>query len=81
MGPHPVLSLASRGVGIVLGSDDPAFFDSNLSGERRLCHDWGVTEGQLDAWNLQAAHSAFLTPGERETLLTRISVGGPSETG
>jgi adenosine deaminase len=46
--PHPVLRLLERGVAVVLGSDDPAFFRSSLPGEFERLRGWGVDEASLD---------------------------------
>lgn len=55
-GPHPVLTLAEHGVPMVLGSDDPAFFDCDLAGEFQLVEEWGVDPEPLRE---RAAEASF----------------------
>ncbi len=47
--PHPLLTLLDHGVPVVLGSDDPAWFDCTLRSEIRRVSEWGVPERTIDA--------------------------------
>lgn len=58
-GEHPVMKLLAAGVPVVLGSDDPAFFGSDLPGERERLREWGVDEETLASVDARALEVAF----------------------
>lgn len=58
-GPHPLHALESAGVPLLLGSDDPAFFGSDLRSEVERVREWGVAENQLIRWASNAFGAAF----------------------
>lgn len=58
-GPHPVLALMEAGVPVVLGSDDPAFFECSLGREERWLREWGVAEERLDKLEETARRARF----------------------
>ncbi len=74
-GPHPLLRLARAGVRIALGSDDPAFFESSLLGERAVAVEWGATTAELARWQRTAVDSAFLPEKEKAMLMRRVGAG------
>jgi adenosine deaminase len=54
--PHPLLTLLEHGVPVVLGSDDPAWFDCTLRSEIRRVAEWGVPGHTIDAM-IDRAHA------------------------
>lgn len=66
---HPIAALKAAGLRVCLGSDDPAFFGSDLDGELRLLHrGLGWTTAALRDLQLAAADAAFLDQPERLAL-------------
>jgi adenosine deaminase len=75
---HPLLALARAGVPVLLGSDDPAFFQTSLAAERQVAARWGATPRELAEWNKTAAVVSFLPAAQRQRLLATIEPGdGP----
>jgi adenosine deaminase len=58
-GTHPIFALDAAGVPIVLGSDDPAFFDCDLRSEERLLRSWGMSEARLEHMRAVARRNRF----------------------
>lgn len=66
---HPIAALRAAGLRVCLGSDDPAFFGSDLDGELRLLHQrLGWTTATLRDLQLTAADAAFLDEPGRQAL-------------
>jgi adenosine deaminase len=58
-GAHPIFALDAAKVPIVLGSDDPAFFDCDLRSEERLLRSWGMSEARIEHMRTIARRSRF----------------------
>ena len=71
-GPHPIHRLREAGVRIVLGSDDPAFFETSLREEFSRCADEGMSDEHLRAINAEAVEAAFLPEEAKEALRERL---------
>ena len=85
---HPLPSLLRSGVRVVLGADDPSFFDTTLTGELELAYTHlGLDLAQLDACTDNGLHGAFIPAAERAARLddlrsrraaARLATGLPS---
>ncbi len=71
-GPHPIHRLHEHGVRIVLGSDDPAFFETSLREEYERCAREGIPPDTLTAFNADAVEAAFLPEEAKEALRRRL---------
>lgn len=70
---HPLPELLERGLSVVLGADDPSYFDTDLTREMQLAHErLGCDLSMLDAMTDQAARSSFQASDAREALLTKV---------
>ena len=58
-GAHPIFALDAAGVRIVLGSDDPAYFDCDLRSEEQLLRSWGMSEARLEHLRATARRARF----------------------
>jgi adenosine deaminase len=72
-GPHPALRMLRAGLRVVLGSDDPAFFDTSPRAERARLGRLGATEAELRAVERNAAAAAFLPGADRRALMARLA--------
>ncbi len=61
-GVHPVIPLIEAGVRVVVGSDDPAFFECSLSREAALLEEWGVDDEGFDRIERDACRARFANP-------------------
>jgi adenosine deaminase len=71
-GRHPLHALVEHGVPVTLGSDDPAYFETDLAGEWQRALDWGWTSSELATWNRAAAAHVFRPEDERRALARRL---------
>ena len=63
---HPLPELLRSGVRVVLGADDPSYFDTTLTGELMLAHTrFGLDLAQLDACTENGLRGAFIPAAER----------------
>lgn len=71
---HPLRQLYDAGVPVTINSDDPTFFETTLSEEfRRIAHHFGFTADDFCRMTLTAIRATFLSPAERDALLTTIA--------
>jgi adenosine deaminase len=66
---HPLRKFIERGLAVVLSSDDPALFHTDLLTEYSRAASLGLSDGQLLRLAEQSFHSAFLSPLEKRPLL------------
>lgn len=67
---HPLPSLLRSGVRVVLGADDPSFFDTTLTGELEQAYTHlGLDLAQLDACAENGLRGAFIPAAERASRL------------
>ncbi|HYU33831.1 MAG TPA: adenosine deaminase [Thermoanaerobaculia bacterium] len=70
---HPFDRLARAGCRVTVNSDDPAFFDTTLTGEYlRLSRTFGYGLRELTGLALSGLRAAFLPEEEREALAARF---------
>jgi len=70
---HPLPLLYGLGIPVTINSDDPLPFSTNIEREYRLLVDeFGFSCDDLRTVTTYAARAAFLSEGERQTLLTLI---------
>ncbi len=70
---HPMRAMVEAGLVVTLNSDDPPMFNTTLTDEyRKICaaYHWGVSD--MERLALNALRSAFLTPGEKQSLERRF---------
>jgi adenosine deaminase len=66
---HPLGLFLRRGLRVTLGSDDPAMFETTLTGEYELARGIGLTDQVLVALAETGFSAAFLSTVERSALL------------
>jgi adenosine deaminase len=70
---HPIREFYDRGLLVTVNSDDPAFFDTNISFEYTQLHDkLGFSLADLYSITQNGIKSAFLTETKKETLLLEV---------
>jgi adenosine deaminase len=69
---HPIAGLAEAGCRVVLGTDDPAFFSTDISGEYSLAAAAGISR---DSITEHAIDSAFCDDRTRQLLRTKARSG------
>jgi adenosine deaminase len=57
--PHPLFTLLDHGVPCILGSDDPAFFDSTLRGELAWAESAGLEPARLEEIRTRSLNCGF----------------------
>ena len=72
---HPLPSFLRRGLPVTLSSDDPAMFETTLSGEYTHMHRMGLTPGELVRLAEASFHHSFLGPDEKRAMLDKFHSG------
>lgn len=62
-GAHPLFALDAAGIRIVLGSDDPGYFDTDLRREEEWARRAGASEERIGAWQEFARAARFPRSG------------------
>ncbi|WP_159941998.1 MULTISPECIES: adenosine deaminase [unclassified Nocardiopsis] len=71
---HPLPELLEAGVPVVLGSDDPAMFDTDLDREYRLCRElWGLPAPRILDLAETGVRAAFCGESLRKAMLDDIA--------
>lgn len=71
--PHPVFAMLDAGLNVTAHSDDPPMFATTLTDELRFLARGGVPVSRLRAMTVAAAQASFLSEGERQQLVARVS--------
>jgi aminodeoxyfutalosine deaminase len=66
---HPLKVFLDRGIRVVLSTDDPAMFHTDLLSEYRLAAELGLSPLELARLARASFEAAFLPPDEKRTLL------------
>jgi len=69
---HPVLALLNAGVPITINSDDPAFFDTQLTQELTILSNLGLDETRVRRIIENGFRYAFLPPGQIQAYLDSV---------
>ena len=70
---HPLRQMFDAGLQLTLNSDDPIFFQTNITNEYRIAAQvFGFSAAELGTLTRNAARAAFLPEHERETLFQYI---------
>jgi aminodeoxyfutalosine deaminase len=70
---HPLPKLVDAGVPVVLGTDDPGMFHTDLNQEYLLCHEvFGYDRAQLADLAAGGVHVSFASDEVKTDLLARI---------
>jgi aminodeoxyfutalosine deaminase len=69
---HPLKAFFDRGLRVVLSTDDPAMFETDLPGEYGLAAELGFTPGELARLAESSFQAALVTQAEREAYLARF---------
>jgi adenosine deaminase len=70
---HPIREFYDRGLLVSVNSDDPAFFDTNITFEYTQLHDkLGFSLADLNAITQNGIKSAFLSEAKKESLLLEV---------
>lgn len=72
---HPLPSFLRRGLPVTLSSDDPAMFETTLSGEYSHMQRMGLTPGELIRLAEASFHRSFLGPEEKRAMLDKFHSG------
>jgi len=72
---HPLPSFFRRGLPVTLSSDDPAMFETTVSGEYEHVHAMGLTRMEMIRLAEASFHHAFLSPADRSALLEKFHSG------
>jgi len=71
---HPLRALLDHGIRATINTDDPSISGIDLAHEYRIAHEqMGLSEQDLQACQETALDTAFLTPTERQALLTQTT--------
>lgn len=70
---HPLKLFVDRGVPVVLGSDDPAMFETTLLNEYRVAASLGLTSSQISSLIRAGFGHAFLSDAEKRSYLERAA--------
>jgi adenosine deaminase len=72
---HPVKNMLEEGLGVTINTDNPGITGMTLSREYyRVCQKIGLNREQLYTCVLNAAKAAFLSPSEREQLISYLAM-------
>jgi aminodeoxyfutalosine deaminase len=75
---HPLPALLERGLAVSLNTDDPGYFDTDLTKELELAHaHHGVDLEALRALQLGAVDASFLEPADKRALRAEIEAWAP----
>jgi aminodeoxyfutalosine deaminase len=69
---HPLKAFFDRGLQVVLSTDDPAMFETDLLGEYRVAAELGFSPAELARLAETSFASALLPPAERQAYLGRF---------
>ncbi|OGV62444.1 MAG: adenosine deaminase [Lentisphaerae bacterium RIFOXYB12_FULL_65_16] len=73
---HPIREFFDRGVRVTVGTDDPLFFDTTITGEYQiLAREMHFTHDELRRITLMAVDGCFLQPAEKAVLRRDIEQG------
>src|SRR5271169_6133364 len=72
---HPLPSFLRRGLPVNLSSDDPAMFETTVSGEYSHMQRMGLTPGELVRLAEASFHHSFLAPDEKSAMLAKFHSG------
>jgi len=72
---HPLPSLLRRGLPVNISSDDPAMFETTVSGEYSHAHRMGLTPGEIVQLAEASFLHSFLPPAEKSALLDKFHTG------
>jgi aminodeoxyfutalosine deaminase len=72
---HPLPSFFRRGLPVTLSSDDPAMFETTVSGEYAHVHRMGLTTLEMLRLAEASFHHAFLSADDRSALLEKFHSG------
>ena len=73
---HPLPRLVEAGVRVTINSDDPAIFDTTLTGEYELVQStFGLTVADFRRMNLHAVDAAFVDEARRQSVRRMIEQG------
>ena len=76
IGAHPIEKMRARGVAVTVSTDDPPFFDTDMSAEYEALHDaFGWDEEIFADLNRTAVRAAFCDAGTRDALMKRLDRG------
>ncbi|MGL4525004.1 MAG: adenosine deaminase [Spirochaetia bacterium] len=70
---HPIRDFLRKGLLVTLNSDDPTVQNTELYDEYQIAHEsMGLSMDELKQLNINAIHTAFLSPTEKAALLKRF---------
>jgi aminodeoxyfutalosine deaminase len=72
---HPLPSFLRRGLLVTLSSDDPAMFETTVSGEYSHMQRMGLTPGELVRLAEASFQHSFLPPDEKRAMLAKFHSG------
>jgi len=72
---HPLPSFFRRGLPVTLSSDDPAMFETTVSGEYEHVHRMGLTRMEMVRLAEASFHQAFLPDADKRALLEKFHSG------
>jgi aminodeoxyfutalosine deaminase len=72
---HPLPSFLRRGLPVTLSSDDPAMFETTVSGEYSHMQRMGLTPSELVRLAEASFHHSFLGPEEKRAMLVKFHSG------
>ncbi|MCE1252683.1 MAG: adenosine deaminase [Anaerolineae bacterium] len=73
IGNHPIKQMLDAGLNVTLNTDDPAISGITLSGELQIAHEkLGLSFNQLTRLTLAAVENSFLSPVEKQNLLSGL---------
>ena len=72
---HPLPSIFRRGIPVTLSSDDPAMFETTVSGEYTHAQRMGMTPAELVRLAEASFRHSFLAPAEKSAMLGKFHAG------
>jgi aminodeoxyfutalosine deaminase len=78
LGDHPLRKFIDRHWPVVLSSDDPGLFHTDLQTEYALAQSLGLSQAQLLRLAEQSYHAAFLSPVDKRQLLENFQAAAKS---